>query len=249
MKKLIAGNWKMNGTLETARALAGEVAAGISGNPGLLNSCDFLVCPPFIHIKPVLDTLQGKVAVGGQDCARAESGAYTGDVSAKMIKDIGCQYVILGHSECRQHKKETDESIAEKAKLAHKEGLIAVVCVGESEIERDAGQERAVVESQLLLSLPDSVTANNTVIAYEPVWAIGTGKTATPQDVEIMHKLIREKLASRFKDGASLRILYGGSVKPDNAKALMHVPNVDGALIGGASLKAADYLAIAAAAA
>lgn len=247
-KKLIAGNWKMNGTLEGAANLAAAVSDGLRAERGLLDRCDFVVCPPFLHLaaaQEVLKAAAAPVALGAQDCAFAESGAYTGDVSAPMLKDFGCRYVILGHSERRQYHNESNDLIAKKAALAHASGLVAIICVGETEAQRAAGEESDVVENQLNESIPAGSTAENTVIAYEPVWAIGTGKTATVEDVRSMHAFIRRRLQESLADSAKVRILYGGSVKPDNAKELLAVPDVDGALIGGASLKADQYLAIA----
>lgn len=248
MKKLIAGNWKMNGTVAEAQALTKAVLDGIKADPSLSGTCDFVVCPPFLHL-PVVNWLlnndKGRAVLGGQDCALTESGAFTGDISAAMLADAGCDYVILGHSERRHHHKETDVQIAAKAKLAHAKGLIAIICVGETEQERERGQEKDVVGRQLTEALPSSATSQNTVIAYEPVWAIGTGKNATPEDVAAMHSFIRTKLKEKLADSANMRILYGGSVKPENAQALFKVDNVDGALIGGASLKADQYLGIA----
>jgi triosephosphate isomerase len=246
MKKLIAGNWKMNGTLAAGQALVKGVLEGLSADASLLEHCDFVVCPPFVHLPVMNYALQkSAVALGGQDCALTEDGAYTGDISAAMLKDIGCAYVILGHSERRQHHGETDKEVAAKAKLAHARGLITIICAGETEAEREQGREKEVVGRQLKEAIPSCATAQNTVIAYEPVWAIGTGKTATPDDVAAMHRFIRESLKEQLADSAQMRILYGGSVKPDNAAALMAVEHVDGALIGGASLKADQYLAIA----
>ncbi|HTK84019.1 MAG TPA: triose-phosphate isomerase [Patescibacteria group bacterium] len=248
MKKLIAGNWKMNGTLAGARTLAEEIAAGVSPGGVLATRCDFVLCPPFVHLQAVGDILRRQdtpVLLGAQDCARTANGAFTGDISAAMLKDIGCHYVILGHSERRSYHKEADEIVAAKAAKAHEAGLITIICVGENEGERNAGHETDIVGGQLIQSLPKGATSVNTVIAYEPVWAIGTGKTAKPEDVRIMHKFIREKLKERLEDFQNMRILYGGSVKPDNAESLFAVPNVDGGLIGGASLKTSDYLGIA----
>lgn len=247
-KKLIAGNWKMNGGVESAKSLAAAVAEGIRAERALLDRCDFVICPPFLHLAAVQGVLSGTaapVALGAQDCAFAESGAYTGDVSAPMLKDFGCSHVILGHSERRQYHKEDNALIAKKAALAHANGLVSIICVGETEAQRAAGKESDVVENQLIESIPTGATAENTVIAYEPVWAIGTGKTATVEDVRSMHAFIRRRLQESLADFAKVRILYGGSVKPDNAKELLAVPDVDGALIGGASLKADQYLAIA----
>lgn len=247
MKKLIAGNWKMNGSLAEAAMLAADIAAGIKAQPVLLTTCNFTVCPPFLHLAAAKVALSGApVALGGQDCAQHNNGARTGDISATMLKDAGCVHVILGHSERRHGHGESDSLIAAKAAKAHAAGLIAIICVGETESERDCGQAEDIVGRQLSGSIPDGASADNTVIAYEPVWAIGTGKTATPNDVKAMHEFIRTELAKKISNSASVRILYGGSVKPDNAKELLAISNVNGALIGGASLKAKDYLAIAA---
>jgi triosephosphate isomerase len=244
MKKLIAGNWKMNGTEQSGDALIVAIEMAIAQNPGVLEKCDFVVCPPFVYI-PMVEDKTSVCAVGGQDCSQAESGAFTGDVSPAMLKDIGASYVILGHSERRQYHEESDETVAAKARAAHKAGLITIICVGETEAEREAGNQEAVVGGQLERSLPEGVSAKNTVIAYEPVWAIGTGKTATAEDIRAMHAFIRGKLNAKFADGANIGILYGGSVKPSNAAEIFSVPDVNGALIGGASLKADDFLGIA----
>lgn len=244
MKKLIAGNWKMNGTEKSGDALIIAVERAIETDPAVLETCDFVVCPPFVHIPSVKDKTS-VVAVGGQDCSERESGAYTGDISGAMLKDIGASYVILGHSERRQYHAESDLVVAAKAQAAHTAGLIAIICVGETEAQREAGAQNDVVGSQLKASLPQGVTAQNTVVAYEPVWAIGTGKTATAGDIRAMHAFIREKLVQTLADGANIRILYGGSVKPANAAEIFGVPDVDGALIGGASLKAEDFMGIA----
>lgn len=245
MKKLIAGNWKMNGNLETAVNLSRSIveqAGDVSGNS------DLLLCPPAVYITRVLDICRDSfVAVGGQDCSSYQSGAYTGEISAAMLEDTGCRYVILGHSERRQYHNETSALVSEKAAIAHQHNLNAIICLGENEQEREQSLEKDIVGAQLEESLPPAVTAKNTIIAYEPVWAIGTGKTATPEDVADMHQFIREKLQEKLADSSAIRILYGGSVKPDNAQELFKVPNVDGALIGGASLKAEQFLAIAAA--
>lgn len=240
MKKLIAGNWKMNGTREMARSLIADIETGLT--PDIAKTCDFVVCPPFAYLGQVVEQVSG-VAVGAQDCSAYENGAYTGDVSAGMLDDIGCTYVILGHSERRQYFHETDRGIAVKAERAHAAGLITIICVGETEAQREQGTHQRVVGGQLGQSLPKTATAEDTVIAYEPVWAIGTGKTATTQDIAEMHAFIRSKLGSD-----TFRILYGGSMKPGNAAEILATPNVDGGLIGGASLKAEDFLAVAKAA-
>lgn len=240
MKKLIAGNWKMNGTLSGAIKLARDVVEDIRKNPDILTRCDFLVCPPALHLVPVAAELSAAVALGAQDCSRFDNGAYTGDVSAPMLKDIGCTYAILGHSERRQYFGDTDAAIRQKAEKAQAAGLIALICVGETQTQREEGQEEAVVGEQLKNALPAGCTAENTVIAYEPVWAIGTGKVATAEDIRKMHAFIRNKVADK-----GIRILYGGSVKPANAGEIFAIPHVDGALIGGASLKSSDFMGIA----
>jgi triosephosphate isomerase len=242
MRQLIAGNWKMH----MLRAPAMELAAAVrDGAQGL--ACDLLVCPPFTAIEPVARVLAGSaVAVGGQDCHAAQQGAHTGEVSASMLGDAGATWVILGHSERRQNHGETDELVREKVLAAVDAGLTPIVCVGETEDQRSSGQETEVVGWQLAGSLPKPFAG---VVAYEPVWAIGTGKTATEQDVAMMHAFIREELLRQFGEvGRGLRILYGGSMRPANAAALLAVPHVGGGLIGGASLTADDFLAIALAA-
>lgn len=251
MKKLIAGNWKMNGTNAFARSLTEAVASGIGNEPGLLDRCDFLICPPYpyLHtVKSVIDHNHGAIDLGGQDCAVMENGAYTGDVSAEMLADMGCRFVILGHSERRDYHRESNALVRSKAALAHAKGVRTIICVGETEQQRESGQEQSVVSRQLAESLPDGSNAQNTIIAYEPVWAIGTGRTATTEDVAAMHQFIRDNLKERLEDYADMRILYGGSVKPENAGALFEVDHVNGALIGGASLKADQFLGIARAA-
>lgn len=239
MPQLIAGNWKMHGLAAGAVALARDVAAGAAGL-----GCELLVCPPAIHVAAVAQAVAGSpVAVGGQDCHQAMQGAHTGDISAAMLRDAGASWVILGHSERRHNHGETDELIREKVLAAVEAGLTPIVCVGETEDHRVGGQETEVVGWQIAGSLPKPFTG---VVAYEPVWAIGTGRTATEQDVATMHAFIREELVRQFGDaGEVIRILYGGSMRPNNAASLLAVPNVGGGLIGGASLKAEDFLAIA----
>jgi len=241
MRQLIAGNWKMNGLSAGAGALTGAIAAG-AGEV----SCDLLVCPPFTQVARVVEALRGSVvAVGGQDCHASASGAHTGDISPEMLADLGCSAVILGHSERRQNHHESDAAVHAKVLGAMRAGLMPIVCVGETEAERDAGKHVAVVGGQVAASLPDGFAG---VIAYEPIWAIGTGRTPTEGDVEAMHRHIRSALVARLgAAGGGLRILYGGSVKPDNAAGLLAVPEVGGALVGGASLDAGQFLAIAAA--
>lgn len=243
-RPLVAGNWKMNGL----KASLGELAAIGRGAGEVWRKADLLICPPATLIFPAAAAMIGsKVAIGAQDCHAEASGAHTGDISAEMLADSGASAIIVGHSERRADHHETDEVVRKKALAAWRAGLIAIVCVGETRAERDAGKALEVVGRQIDGSVPDGATANTLVVAYEPVWAIGTGLTPTPKDVEEVHTFIRQKLTDRLKgEGAAVRILYGGSVKPSNAAELMAVPNVNGALVGGASLKAADFLAIAA---
>jgi triosephosphate isomerase len=238
-RPLVAGNWKMNGL----RASIGELEKIIAG-AARLGNVDMMVCPPATLIASFAAAARGSaVAIGGQDCHALASGACTGDVSAEMLRDAGAQAVIVGHSERRQYHSETDAAVRAKAMAAKRAGLLAIVCVGETRAERDAGRANAVVQAQLDGSLPDH---DDFAVAYEPVWAIGTGLTPTVQDVGEIHGFIRERLAARYGDGgARTRLLYGGSVKPGNAKELMAVANVDGALVGGASLEASEFLAIA----
>jgi triosephosphate isomerase len=238
MRQLIAGNWKMFGLTQEAVAIATPLlAAGTLGR-------DLLVCPPATQIAAVARILAGSpVAVGGQDCHTEVQGAHTGDISAAMLRDAGATHVILGHSERRQNHGETDELVQAKVRAAVAAGLTPIVCVGESDAERQAGWETGVVGKQLKGSLPDDFAG---IVAYEPVWAIGTGRTATEGDVAAMHRFIRESLVRRFgAAGESTLILYGGSVRPANAASLLAVPHVGGALVGGASLNAGQFLEIA----
>jgi triosephosphate isomerase len=230
------------------KASAGEMRAIVAG-ASTVAKADLLICPPATLIAEFAGLAKGSsVAIGGQDCHPNASGAHTGDLSAEMLADAGAKAVIVGHSERRADHAETDSLVRAKAQAAWRAGLVAIVCVGETKAERDAGKTLAVVGHQLAGSLPDGATAANLVVAYEPVWAIGTGVTPTVQDVEQVHGFIRENLKQRFKnEGDAVRILYGGSVKPSNAAELLAVPHVNGALIGGASLKASDFVAIAAA--
>jgi len=246
MKKLIAGNWKMNGSLEQGRGLVSDIARGLRQMPSLQEAADFLICPPASYlfaIEPACSE-QG-VSLGGQDCSVYERGAYTGDIAANMIRDCGGSYVILGHSERRQYHGEGSMLVADKVKCAREAGLIPIICVGETNEERQSGRENDVIGQQLLESLPEDVgAADDVVVAYEPVWAIGTGKTASVDDVSKMHSFVRQQLSERFSDFEKVRILYGGSMKPDNARDLLSAPNVNGGLIGGASLSAEQFLAI-----
>lgn len=247
-RPLIAGNWKMNGSRAQAEALITDLKARRAAQPDL--AADVLVCPPAPYLLQAVRLAENSgIAVGAQDCHTKPSGAHTGDISAAMLADCGCRYVILGHSERRADHDETSELVAAKAKAALEAGLIAIVCVGETEAERDRGAALDVVSSQLEGSVPADAAADNLVIAYEPVWAIGTGRTPTPDDIAAVHAHIRALLKAWFKDGGEMRILYGGSVKGSNAAALLHIPNVDGALVGGASLKSDEFWAIALAAA
>jgi triosephosphate isomerase (TIM) len=243
-RPLIAGNWKMNGF----KASAGELAKVVAGSAGL--KVDLMVCPPATLVMRFVEAAGG-VAIGAQDCHAEPSGAFTGDISAEMLADLGARAVIVGHSERRALHHESDAEVRRKAEAAWRAGLLAILCVGETKAERLDGRTLTVVGGQLDGSVPDGVaphfaTAQNLVIAYEPVWAIGTGLTPTPADVAEVHRFIRERLTARFAaEGEGIRILYGGSVKPSNAAELMAVANVDGALVGGASLKAEEFLAIA----
>ncbi len=245
LRPLIAGNWKMNGLTPSLMELGVMIAgAGIA-------SADLLVCPPATLIAAASAAARAsgtRVAIGGQDCHASPSGAHTGDVSAEMLKDAGASAVIVGHSERRADHGETDAVVQAKAQAVWRAGLIAIVCVGETQAERDGGKARDVVGRQLAGSLPSGASAANLVVAYEPVWAIGTGRTPTNPEIEEIHGFIRAQLVKTLKDqGARVRILYGGSVKPSNAAEILKLPDVNGALVGGASLKASDFLAIAAA--
>jgi triosephosphate isomerase (TIM) len=243
-RPLVAGNWKMNG-----RKAAGAELAKMIGGAGGLTQADLMVCPPFTLLAPFAEQAKGsRLAIGAQDCHAEAAGAFTGDIAAEMIADAGASAVIVGHSERRAYHHETDAVVRAKAQAAWRAGLIAILCVGETRDQRVAGEALDVVGAQLDGSIPDGAVAGNLVVAYEPVWAIGTGLTPTPADVATMHGFIRSRLTARFgAAGEGMRILYGGSVKPSNAAELMAVANVDGALVGGASLKAEDFLGIAAA--
>jgi triosephosphate isomerase len=241
---LVAGNWKMNG-LSGSRA---ELAKIIAGSEGLAGKTELMVCPPATLVAGFATAAWGsQVTIGGQDCHSDAAGAHTGDISAEMLADAGARAVIVGHSERRADHHETDAQVRAKTQAAWRAGLTAIVCVGEQRAEREAGKALAVVGGQLLGSLPDGATNANLVIAYEPVWAIGTGLTPTPGDVAEVHAFVRRRLVERFgAAGGRVRILYGGSVKSANAKELLTIPDVNGALVGGASLKAEDFLGIAA---
>lgn len=241
-RKLVAGNWKMNGTaadlaeIRLLKRMLGSVSPGL----------DILVCPPATLVERMARATTGtRIAVGGQDCHANSSGAHTGDVSAQMLADAGAKAVIVGHSERRAAHGERDGDVMAKAEAAHNAGLLAIICVGESLAERNAGRAESVVSAQIAASVPASATPRNTVVAYEPIWAIGTGRTAMPPDIGSMHDVIRKALAEKIGAAAdAMRILYGGSVKASNAAELLHVPSVDGALVGGASLQAAEFYEI-----
>ena len=241
LRPLVAGNWKMHGLTASAR----ELARIIAGSTEL--KTDLMICPPATLIANFAAAARGSaVTIGAQDCHADPAGAHTGDISAEMLSDAGAVAVIVGHSERRTDHHETDAQVRAKAMAAHRVGLTAIVCVGESRAEREKGWALDVIDRQLEGSLPSDATAANLIVAYEPVWAIGTGLTPTPADVAEAHALVRKKLAARYAQAASrMRILYGGSIKPENAAELLTVADVNGALVGGASLKAADFLAIA----
>lgn len=246
-KKLIAGNWKMNQTKTEGLALAKSVFEIVAKEKG---NFDVLICPGMNLLPLISEMDNGSVFVGAQDVSVApkDFGAYTGDVSAAQLKDLGISHVIVGHSERRAMRHETDEVVRQKAVNAIEKGLVPVICVGETLEERESGQALEVVCRQIRQSVPAQSTGENTVIAYEPVWAIGTGKVPSVQDVEEMHTAIRDEIKQLLGEetASSMRVLYGGSVKPSNAKELLGVDNVDGALIGGASLKVEDFWGIAA---
>ena len=244
IRPLIVGNWKMNGL----RSSSVEFVAMLAGAAGVADRADLLVCPPATLIAGFAQRALGSKAlkVGAQDCHPKASGAHTGDISAEMLADAGARAVIVGHSERRADHAETDLEIRQKAEAAWRAGLTAIVCIGETQHQRDHGQTLDICGDQLKISLPEGARADNTVVAYEPIWAIGTGLTPTAGDVEQIHRFIRKLLIGRFNaEGERMRILYGGSVKPSNAGELMSVANVNGALVGGASLKTSDFLAIA----
>jgi triosephosphate isomerase len=244
IRPLVAGNWKMNGLSASIAELDGMK----KGAADLAGKAELMICPPATLIASFVAATKGSsLAIGGQDCHAKASGAHTGDISAEMLADGGAKAVIVGHSERRADHHDSNADVKAKAEAAWRAGLVAIVCVGEQRTEREAGRTLEVVGSQLDGSLPNNATAANLVVAYEPVWAIGTGLTPTPADVAEVHAFIRKKLSERFgAQGAGVRILYGGSVKPSNAKELLTIADVNGALVGGASLKAEDFLGIAA---
>jgi triosephosphate isomerase len=245
LRRLIAGNWKMNLLRAEASALAKGVADALGGGKGL--AADVAVCPPFTALAEVAGALAGTaIALGAQDCHEKPSGAFTGSVAAPMLKDLGCRYVILGHSERRHGLGETDAMVNAKVNAAWSAGLVPILCLGETAAERDAGKTLEIVRRQVAGSLPKGAAA--VVIAYEPVWAIGTGRVPTEGDIAAVHAALRAALVGARPDGAAIPILYGGSAKPDNAKAILGVPEVGGLLVGGASLGANGFAAMARAA-
>jgi triosephosphate isomerase len=242
LRQLVAGNWKMNG-LSADLAELELLARGLDAGA----ACEVLVCPPASLIARASSCVKGSFALGGQDCHAQASGAFTGDISAEMLKDAGASYVIVGHSERRQYHGETDSVVAAKAKAAWRAGLSAIICVGETESERDAGHAHQICGGQIKASVPAEAGPGNTAIAYEPVWAIGTGRTPSDGDISAMHTHLRQCLVGHLGEaGKRVRILYGGSVKPANAGAILSLDDVNGALVGGASLKAREFLAIVA---
>lgn len=238
MRSLVAGNWKMNG-LRSALGEIERIAEAVAADPP---HAEVLICPPSTLVAQSVVQAAGRIAIGGQDCHAEPSGAFTGDVSAEMLRDAGALFVIVGHSERRQFHRETDADVAAKTTAAWRAGLTAIVCVGETEAERDAGKALEVVTAQLAGSIPLGADASRLAVAYEPVWAIGTGRTPAPGEIVEMHGHIRTELVrGRGDEGRHVRILYGGSVKPANAREILILPDVGGALVGGASLKAADF--------
>ncbi|WP_348649738.1 triose-phosphate isomerase [Rhizobium sp. BK602] len=243
-KKLIAGNWKMNGTLADLLEVSAIAAAAEDAK------ADAVLCPPATLIDRAVSATRGtRLRIGAQDCHANTSGAHTGDISAEMLADLGAAYVILGHSERRVDHGETSRTVAAKALAARRAGLNAIICVGETEGERAGGTTLAVVEEQLRTSIPEGASAANTTVAYEPVWAIGSGRVPTNEEIAEVHAALRAALSSRFgSEATGIRLLYGGSVKPSNAGSIFSIAGVDGALVGGASLKASDFAAILSAA-
>jgi len=242
MRPLIAGNWKMNTLRANGSALvAGLVERRSQKDPG----CDMLLCPPFVSIGLIEDMIAGSpVLLGAQDCHKEESGAYTGCISAAMLSDAGCGFVIVGHSERRSQNYETDLLVSEKADAAHANGLVSIVCVGETLVDRESGSTLSSVEEQLLGSVPKNANPEDTIIAYEPVWAIGTGKTPTLLQIKEVHDHLRVLLKNHFVGGNEFRILYGGSMNPGNSGEILSIQNVNGGLVGGASLTVNDFWAI-----
>jgi triosephosphate isomerase len=254
MKKLIAGNWKMNGSLAANEALLHALANGLTTGLAVSASCEVAVCVPAPYLTQVQALKSDQsglfgVEVGAQDVSAQAAGAYTGEVSAAMLKDLGCRYVIVGHSERRQYHYETDALVADKAKAALASGITPIVCIGETLAEREAGRTEEVVRRQLAAVIhANGHCISEIVVAYEPVWAIGTGKTASPEEAQVVHAVLREQLKAATDQYTRIKILYGGSMNAANAASLLAQPDIDGGLIGGASLKALDFLTIVAAA-
>jgi triosephosphate isomerase len=241
MRPLIAGNWKMHGTAQQLGEIE-AVAAAVKATPP---SADILICLPATLIARAVQTAAGRIAIGGQDCSTEIAGAFTGDVSAEMLEDAGASAVIVGHSERRQLHGETDAIVAAKAKAARCAGLLAIICIGETKVQRLAGNALSICGNQIAGSVPEGMTASDAAVGYEPLWAIGSGHMPTPEEIIEVHAHIRECLVARLgTEGMKVRILYGGSVKPSNARAILALPEVGGLLVGGSSLKAADFKAI-----
>lgn len=244
MKTLIAGNWKMNGDNAFAMNLAKDVAK--QAQELASSHAELLLCPPFVHLAFVAQVLEGTdVVLGAQDCSEAQKGAFTGDIAPNMLTDLGCAYVIVGHSERRTGHKETSEQVLKKAESAYQAGLKPIICIGETQSEKESGKTKDVLSEQIKDSLPRNAFPRNTVIAYEPVWAIGSGKTPSIEEISDIHDFIQETIRETLALHTEMRILYGGSVKPENAKEILALKNVHGALIGGASLKADSFIGIA----
>jgi len=241
MRPLIAGNWKMHGL---ARQL-GEIGAVAAAVEKTHPSADVLICLPATLIDRAAQIVRGRIALGGEDCSAEEAGAFSGDISVEMLKDAGASAVIVGHSERRRYHGETDAAVSAKAKAASQVGLLTIICIGETESQRADNETLSICDAQLAGSMPDGMTLTATAIAHEPLWAIGTGKVPTSEEIVAVHTRIRRRLLARFgEDGRLVRILYGGSIKPDNAHEILALPEVDGGLIGGESLLAGDFEAI-----
>ena len=241
MRPLIAGNWKMHGVA----AQLGEIEAVAASIKATTASADVVICLPATLIARAVQTTGGRIGIGGEDCSTEMAGAFTGDISAEMLKDAGASAVIVGHSERRQHHGETDAIVASKAKAARRAGLLAIICIGETGAQRQAGEALSACSDQIAGSVPEGMLSSGTTIGYEPLWAIGSGQMPTPEEITEVHAHIRQCLAARLgAEGKKVRILYGGSVKPANARAILALPEVGGVLVGGASLNAADFEAI-----
>ncbi len=241
MRPLIAGNWKMHGVA----AQLGEIEAVAASIKATTASADVVICLPATLIARAVQTTGGRIGIGGEDCSTEMAGAFTGDISAEMLKDAGASAVIVGHSERRQHHGETDAIVASKAKAARRAGLLAIICIGETGAQRQAGEALSACSDQIAGSVPEGMLSSGTAVGYEPLWAIGSGQMPTPEEITEVHAHIRQCLAARLgAEGKKVRILYGGSVKPANARAILALPEVGGVLVGGASLNAADFEAI-----